>query len=165
MLRTETVHSPILRSLRPIWLLLLLELLAAESVASARPDWCQKAADVGMARWLASGYCPERPVWLGDYDRVLLTPAICADVPPPARASGQPDAGERAKSRQIAPLASSDDAEARCAASRRCGGFAQSCGRRRSFDQGRSDPCARHQHGSCGRRFVHLVRFCAESSW
>jgi hypothetical protein len=124
----------------------------------------KKQLRVGMARWLGSGHCPEGSAWLGHYARVLLTPARCADVPPLARASGQPGRGERARRPQIAPLAGSDDAEARRAASRRCGGFAQSCGRRRSFDTGRSDPCARHQQGSCGRRFVRRVRFSAEKT-
>ena len=32
-----------------------------------------------------------------------------------------------------------------------CGGFAQSCGQRCSFDRRRSDPCLRHPQGSCGR--------------
>ena len=122
------------------------------------------ARAVGMARSLGSGHCPERSAWLGHSDRVLLTPARCADVPPLARASGQPGRGERARRPQKAPLAGSDDAEARRAAGRRCGGFAQSRGRRRSFDTVRSDPCARHQQGSCGRRFVRQVRLSQAAS-
>ena len=108
---------------------------------------------------------PRRPApWLHHYARDLLTPARCAELPPAAREAGQHWPRRRSFPSKSAALAGSDDAEARCAASRRCGGFAQSCGRCRSFDTGRSDPCARHQHGSCGRRFVRLVRFCAESS-
>ena len=114
--------------------------------------------------WLCAGALPERSAWLHHYARDLLTPARCAELPPAAREAGQHWPRRRSFPSKSAALAGSDDAEARCAASRRCGGFAQSCGRCRSFDTGRSDPCARHQHGSCGRRFVRLVRFCAESS-
>ena len=125
----------------------------------------KKAAARGLVGWLCAGALPERSAWLHHYARDLLTPARCAELPPAAREAGQHWPRRRSFPSKSAPLAGSDDAEARCAASRRCGGFAQSCGRCRSFDTGRSDPCARHQHGSCGRRFVHLVRFCAESSW
>jgi hypothetical protein len=57
----------------------------------------KKQLRAGMARWLGSGHCPERSAWLGRYARVLLTPAICADVPPPARASAQTGRGELQK--------------------------------------------------------------------
>ena len=128
----------------------------------------KKQLRVGAACWLCAGPLPELPAWLGRYARVLLLSARRATLPPAARAFGQPGRGERARRPQIAPLAGSDDAEARrCAhraASRRCGGFAQSRGRRRSFDTGRSDPCARHQQGSCGRRFVRRVRVSAEKT-
>ena len=59
--------------------------------------------------------------------------------------------------RKGAPPVGSDDATGGRAVSRRCGGFAQSCGWCCSFDRARSDPCSRHQHGSCGRSFVRLV--------
>ena len=80
-----------------------------------------------------------------------LETARCADLPPRARESGQTGRGGRANTVRRAPLAGSDDAEARWAASGRSGGFAQSCGRRRSFDRGGPDPCSLHQQGSCGR--------------
>jgi hypothetical protein len=60
--------------------------------------------------------------------------------------------------RKGAPPVGSDDAAGGRAVSRRCGGFAQSCGWCCSFDRARSDPCSRHQHGSCGRSFVRLAR-------
>ena len=109
--------------------------------------------------WLCAGALPERSAWLHHYARDLLTPARCAELPPAAREAGQHWPRRQSFPSKSAAPAGSDDAEARCAASQRCGGFAQSCGRCRSFDTGRSDPCAWHQHGSCGRRFVHLVRF------
>ena len=118
----------------------------------ASPCLSKKQLRVGAARWLCSGYRPEGYARLGSYDRGLLTPARCADVPPPAREAGHTARGERAKTLNSAPLAGSDDAEARCAASRRRRGFAQGCGWRWSFDRGRSDPCSRHQQGSCGRQ-------------
>ena len=129
------------------------------------PVLVKKAAARGLVGWLCAGALPERSALLHHYARDLLTPARCAELPPAAREAGQHWPRRRSFPSKSVALAGSDDAEARCAASRRCGGFAQSCGRCRSFDTGRSDPCARHQHGSCGRRFVHLVRFCAESSW
>ena len=125
----------------------------------------KKQLRMGAARWLCLGHRSERSAWLHHYARDLLTPARCAELPPAAREAGQHWPRRRSFPSKSAALAGSDDAEARCAASRRCGGFAQSCGQRRSFDTARSDPCARHQQGSCGRRFVRLVRFCAESSW
>ena len=84
----------------------------------------------GAARWLCAGERPERPAWLGSYVWVLLVSARCADLPLPASAAGQTGRGGRAKRVKRAPLAGGDDAEARWAASRRCCGFAQSCGRR-----------------------------------
>lgn len=57
---------------------------------------------------------------------------------------------ESVKASLVAPLIGSDDAEGRRAASRRCGGCAQSCRWHWSLDRGRSDPCWRHQQGSCG---------------
>ena len=100
----------------------------------------------------------EGSVWLDRYDLTLLRPSRCTDRPTPARVSGQPGRGGRAKRPQNSPLVGSDDAEGRWAASRRCRGFAPSCGRRRSFDQGRSDLCSRHQQGSCGSSFVRSAR-------
>ena len=140
----------------------------ALSHASARTvskSSCALQAARGLVGWLCAGALPERSAWLHHYARDLLTPARCAELPPAAREAGQHWPRRQSFPSKSVALAGSDDAEARCAASQRCGGFAQSCGRCRSFDTGRSDPCARHQHGSCGRRFVHLVRFCAESSW
>ena len=74
------------------------------------------------------------------------------------RRSANRGAGGRLDWAPRASLAGRDDAEGRRAASRRPCGFAQSCGRRRSFDRGRSDPCSRHQQGSCGSSFVRFVR-------
>ena len=113
---------------------------------------------VGAARCLPSGFRPEVSAWLECYDRVLLGPARCAHLPPRARESVQPGRGGRAKSPHNTPVAGSADAEARRAASRRCRGFAQSCGRRWVSDQGRSDPCSRHQQGGCGRVSCVSVR-------
>ena len=78
----------------------------------------------------------------------------------PARLAAQsvPNAVEKA------PVAGSVDAAGWPAASRRSRGFAQSCGRCRSFDTGRSDLCSRHQQGSCGSSFVRLARDPAQSS-
>jgi hypothetical protein len=56
----------------------------------------KKQLRVGTARWLCSGPCPEVSACLGSYDRVLLRPSRCADVPTPASESGQRDCGERA---------------------------------------------------------------------
>jgi hypothetical protein len=93
---------------------------------------------VGAARWVCSGHRPERSAWVGSYVRVLLTPARCADLPPAARETGQRGRAGGAERRTRAPVAGSDAAERRRAASPRRGGFAQSCGRRRSFDSGYS---------------------------
>ena len=106
---------------------------------------------VGAARGIRSGYRSGRSACLSCCHGVLLTAARCADLPPRARESGQTGRGGRATTVRRAPLAGSDDAEARWAASGRSGGFAQSCGRRRSFDRGGPDPCSLHQQGSCGR--------------
>ena len=111
----------------------------------------KKQLHMSVARWLCSGHPSERSAWLDGRVRVLLTPARCADLPRPAREAGQHWQRRRAKSTQNARLAGSDGAEARWAAGGRCGGFAQSCGRCRSFDRGRSDLCSRHPQGSCGR--------------
>jgi hypothetical protein len=125
--------------------------------------WHKKQLRVGAARWICSGYPPEGSAWLGHYNRMLLTPARCAELPPAARGSGRPGRGERAEARHNAPLVGSDDAEGRGAAGRRCCDFAQSCGRRRSFDRGRPDLCSLHQQGSYGRFCCVFVRddaFC-----
>eukprot|EP01046_Picozoa_sp_COSAG06_P024645 COSAG06_NODE_2021_length_7833_cov_3.800233_3_plen_215_part_00 len=63
----------------------------------ASPCLSKKQLRVGAARWLCSGYRPEGYARLGSYDRGLLTPARCADVPPPAREAGHTARGERAK--------------------------------------------------------------------
>jgi hypothetical protein len=115
------------------------------------PVRVKKQLRMAAARWLCSGHPSERSAWLDGRVRVLLTPARCADLPPPAREAGQHWRRRRAKSTQNARLAGSDGAEARWAAGGRCGGFAQSCGRCRSFDRGRPDLCSRHPQGSCGR--------------
>ena len=116
---------------------------------------------MGAARWLCSGHPSECSAWPGNYARVLLTPARCADMPLPAREAGRHRPRRRGRTLFFAPVAGSDDAEARWAASGRCGGFAQSCGRRRPFDRARPDLCSRHHHGSCGRSFVRLVHALA----
>jgi hypothetical protein len=64
-----------------------------------------RGARCGQCGWLCSGHRPERSAWLGSYDRVLLTPARCADLPPTARAAGQTGRGERANERRNAPAA------------------------------------------------------------
>ena len=117
----------------------------------------RKQPHMGAARWLCSGHRPGRAAWLEHYRRNLLAPARRADLPPAARAGGQHWPRRPAESSETALLAGSDDAVARCAASGRCGGFAQSCGRRRPFDRARPDLRSRHHHGSCGRSFVRLV--------
>ena len=111
----------------------------------------KKQLRVGAARWLCSGHRSERSARLDRYVRDLLAPARCADLPPAAREAGQHWPRRRLFASESAPLAGSDDAEARRAASGRSGGFAESCGRCRSFDRGRSDLCSRHHQGSCGR--------------
>ena len=132
---------------------------AVERVESPlAPDRVKKQLCVGAARCLPSGFRSEVSAWLECYDRVLLAPARCAHLPPRARESVQPGRGGRAKSPHNTPVAGSDDAEARRAARRRCRGFAQSCGSRWASDQGRSDPCSRHQQGSCGRYACVSVR-------
>ena len=132
---------------------------AVERVESPlAPDRVKKQLCVGAARCLPSGFRSEVSAWLECYDRVLLGPARCAHLPPRARESVQPGRGGRAKSPHNTPVAGSDDAEARRAASRRCRGFAQSCRRRWVSDQGRSDPCSRHQQGGCGRVSCVSVR-------
>jgi hypothetical protein len=72
-------------------------------------------------------------------------------MPPPAREAGQHWPRRRATGHEQRPLAGSADAQARCTASGRCGGFAQSCGWRLTSDRRRSDLCSRHHQGSCGR--------------
>ena len=111
----------------------------------------KKQLRMSAARRLCSGHRSERPAWLHHYARDLLTPARCAELPPVAREAGQHWPWRRSFPSKSAPLAGSDDAEARRAASGRSGGFAQSCGRDRCFDRGRPDLCSRHQQGSCGR--------------
>jgi hypothetical protein len=106
---------------------------------------------VGAARWRCPRYCSERSAWLDRYVRNLLTPARCAELPLAAREAGQHWPRRRSFPLLNAPLAGSDGAEARRAASGRSGGFAQSCGWCWSFDRGRSDPRSRHPQGSCGR--------------
>jgi hypothetical protein len=111
----------------------------------------QKLLRMGATRWLCSVHRPERSAWLDHHPRNLLAPARCADLPPAARAGGQHWPRRRSGSSQNAVLAGSDGAEAHRPVSGRCGGFAQSCERRRSFDRGRPDPCPRHHQGRCGR--------------
>ena len=106
---------------------------------------------MGAARWRCPRYCSERSAWLDRYVRNLLTPARCAELPLAAREAGQHWPRRRSFPLLNAPLAGSDGAEARHAASGRSGGFAQSCGWCWSFDRGRSDPRSRHPQGSCGR--------------
>ena len=106
---------------------------------------------MGVAHGLGSGHRPGRSACLGSDVRVLLGSSRCADLPPPARGSVLTLSMESVKaSLPVAPLVGSDDAEGRRAASRRCGGRAQSCRWHWSLDRGRSDPCWRHQQGSCG---------------
>jgi hypothetical protein len=116
--------------------------------AAPRP---QKAAARGRSALALRRAPPERSVGLGGYDRGLITPAVCAELPAPARAAGQPGHGEPAKRQRDALVAGSDGTEARWAGSGRCGGFAQSCGRRRSPDRSRPDLRSLHQQGSCGQ--------------
>eukprot|EP01046_Picozoa_sp_COSAG06_P068493 COSAG06_NODE_18238_length_897_cov_0.838346_2_plen_204_part_01 len=110
----------------------------------------KKQLRMGVARRLCSGHLPEGSAWLDCYVWDLLTPARGADLPPTAREAGQ-HWPRRAGDHVGAPLAGSGDAEAHRAASRRCAGFAQTCGRSCPCDTGRSDLCQRHQHTSCGR--------------
>ena len=111
----------------------------------------KKQLHMGAARWRCPRYCSERSAWLDRYVRNLLTPARCAELPLAAREAGQHWPRRRSFPLLNAPLAGSDGAEARRAASGRSGGFAQSCGWCWSFDRGRSDPRSRHPQGSCGR--------------
>ena len=110
----------------------------------------KKQLHVGAARRLCSGDRPGRSAWFGHYVWALLTSARRAEMPPSAREAGPSWPRNACQTSRRAPVAGSDDAEGGRAASGRCGGFAQSCGRCRSFDRGRSDLCWRHQQGSCG---------------
>jgi hypothetical protein len=111
----------------------------------------KKQLHMGVAHGLGSGHRPGRSACIGSDVRVLLGSSRCADLPPPARGSVLTLSMESVKaSLPVAPLVGSDDAEGRRAASRRCGGRAQSCRWHWSLDRGRSDPCWRHQQGSCG---------------
>ena len=127
-------------------------LLRGSRLSSKDQSPQKKQLRVGVARWLCSRHRLERAAWLGSYVWVLLASARCANLPPQRGRPANLDAESVPimDGAHIAPVAGSDDAEGRRAASRRCGGVAQSCGRRRSFDPGISDPCARHQQGSCG---------------
>ena len=111
----------------------------------------KKQLHVGAARWICPGYRSKRSAWLDRYVWNLLTPARCTELPPAAREAGQHWPQRQSFPLLNAPLAGSDDAEARRAAIGRSGGFAQRCGWCWSFDRGRSDPRSRHPQGSCGR--------------
>jgi hypothetical protein len=111
---------------------------------------------MGGARRLCSGCRPGRAAGLGGYARVLLTPATCAERPTTAREVGQHWLRRASGTPQTTPLAGSDDAEARRTAGDRCGGFAQSCGWRWTFDRGRSDLRSLHQQGSWGALFLRF---------
>jgi hypothetical protein len=114
----------------------------------------KKQLRVGAARWLCSRPGPERSSCLDRYGRAPLGSSRCADLPPPTRAASQRDRREGSKSCPDALAGSAhDDAAGRTVGPRAydVGGFAQSCGPRRSFDRGRSDLCSRHQQASCGR--------------
>jgi hypothetical protein len=115
------------------------------------PDLVKKQLRMGGARQLCSGHPPERSAWLESYVRDLLTPARCAERPTPAREAGQHWLRRASGMQSGAPLAGSDDAEARRTAGGRCGGFAQSCGWRWTFDRGRSGLRSLHQQGSWSR--------------
>jgi hypothetical protein len=111
-----------------------------------QPVGLKKQLYMGAARWLCSGHR-----WLcsgASRTGQKRRPATQSEGsrPAPAAESRMPP-----QSLPVAPLAGSDDAETRWAASGGCGGFAQSCGRRRSFDRRRSDSCLRHPQGSGGR--------------
>jgi hypothetical protein len=172
-LRTELWTAPVLR-LRPLGPTLTApagelwpQFRARGRVGKLRPGWfglcgavnqsvgesvgVQKLLRMGATRWLCSVHRPERSAWLDHHPRDLLAPARCADLPPAARAGGQHWPRRRSGSSQNAVLAGSDGAEAHRPVSGRRGGFAQSCGRRRSFDRYRPDPCSRHHQGRCGR--------------
>jgi hypothetical protein len=122
------------------------------------PDLVKKQLRMGGARRLCSGHPPERSAWLESYGRDLLTPARCAERPTPAREAGQHWLRRASGMQSGAPLAGSDDAEARRTAGGRCGGFAQSCGWRWTFDRGRSGLRSLHQQGSWGRFSCVSVR-------
>eukprot|EP01046_Picozoa_sp_COSAG06_P036445 COSAG06_NODE_4020_length_4654_cov_2.838419_3_plen_199_part_00 len=111
----------------------------------------KKRPRMGAARGLCTGHRPERSTGLDSYAWDLLAPAGSADLPPSAREAAQHWRGDAAKSLRMAPVAGSGGAVARCAASGRRGGFAQSCSWWWTFDRGRSDLRCRHQQGSCGR--------------
>ena len=85
----------------------------------------KKQLHMGAARWRCPRYCSERSAWLDRYVRNLLTPARCAELPLAAREAGQHWPRRRSFPLLNAPLAGSDGAEARHAASGRSGGFAQ----------------------------------------
>jgi hypothetical protein len=53
-----------------------------------RPAELENQLHMGVARWLCPGHRPERSAWLDGHARVLLTPARCHDLPPPARVAG-----------------------------------------------------------------------------
>ena len=80
------------------------------------PCSSKKAAARGLVGWLCAGALPERPAWLGDCVRVLLPSARRANLPRPARASGQPGRGERCE-RSARPVSKSSCAWAQRAGS------------------------------------------------
>jgi hypothetical protein len=90
--------------------------LRCDSVEKSSGAWAQRADSLALLR-------AARSAWPGRYARVLLASARCADLPPSARAGGQPRKGCPNLVKASAPVAGSDDAEGRRAAGRQCGDF------------------------------------------
>ena len=111
-----------------------------------QPVGLKKQLYMGAARWLCSGHR-----WLHVCSGASRTgqkrrPATQSEGSRPAPAT---ESHRRASLWRLWPAAMT----LRLAGlpSGGCGGFAQSCGQRCSFDRRRSDPCLRHPQGSGGR--------------
>ena len=121
--------------------------------------WHKKQLRVGAARWICSGYPPEGSAWLGHYNRMLLTPARCAELPPAARGSGRPESlPKRATTRRWSAVMTPRDAGLRAddavTSHRAADGAVPSIAR----IIGRPDLCSLHQQGSYGRFCCVFVR-------
>ena len=102
--------------------------------ADTRTTRLKKQLRVDAANWLCSGHRPERPAWLGSYDRVLLTrPEAPTCLPQRARpARLATDGGANAPQKR--PAVMTPGPRNGGLRADKNGGFAQSCGRRWSLD-------------------------------
>ena len=110
----------------------------AEVVSKSSCAWARRA---GSAQGTRPSALPGSTRVFGCFSHQPEAPACHLQRAKPASTGcgGAPKAAERRR------VAGSADAEARWAASGRSGGFAQRCGRGRSFDRGRPDLRSRHQ--------------------